>query len=130
MSGSRRRENDMTRLFLTIAVFLTLLEPAAAVRVLEDVENSAELSLIELTLPATASGAVSYTACEGCRPSTHRLDSATQYILNGQNVTFAEFAQAATDLRANSQASERTFVGVYFDLETERVTRITLRATR
>ena len=120
----------MTKLLLTIAVFLTLQGSAAAVRVIEDVENSAELNLQQLTLPSSSVGTVSFTACDSCRPSMHRLTSATQYILNGQNLAFMEFAQAAAEIRANSAASDRSIVGVYFDLASGHVTRITLRAPR
>jgi hypothetical protein len=50
--------------------------------------------------------------------------------LNGQNLAFMEFVQAAAEIRANSAASDRSIVGVYFDLTSGHVTRITLRAPR
>jgi hypothetical protein len=113
------------RIFATFAL-LAVLGTAHATRVLEQPERSFELSLSQLTLPSSASGALTIKACADCPYRTHILNAGTQYFVNRQIVPFEDFSRIAGEIRANRRALETAFAGVYVDVDTGRVTRVTL----
>jgi len=113
------------RIFATLAL-LAVLGTAHATRVLEQPERSFELSLSQLTLPTTANGGLSVKPCESCAYSTHVLNANTQYFVNNQHVAFADFSRIAGDVRGNRRAAETAVAGVFIDIGTGRVNRVTL----
>lgn len=114
------------KIFATVAL-LAVLSTAQAARILEQPEEGYELKLAQLTLPSTASGGVTMKRCDDCTYSTHVLTSATQFFVNGQVLPFDEFKRIADGLRANSVARETVLANLYIDVDTGRVTRVTLR---
>jgi hypothetical protein len=113
------------RILATVAL-LAMLGTAHAARVLEQPEEGYELSLEQLTLPSSASGGVTMKLCDACAYSTHVLTSGTQYFVNGQKLSFDEFKQIANDLRADRVARETALTGLFIDVATGRVNRMTL----
>jgi hypothetical protein len=113
------------RIFATFAL-LAVLGTAHATRVLEQPERSYELSLSQLTLPANPSGGLTVKTCDTCAYSTHVLNANTQYFVNKQVVAFADFSRIAGDLRGNRTLLGRTVVGVFIDVDTGRVNRVSL----
>ena len=117
----------MLRFALTAgALFLGAIDTSLAVRVLEDTEHSAELALSQIDLPATATGILTFKACESCRVSAHRLTSMTAYVVNGRELPFAELMRTVDEIAAVKNAAEQTLVGVFFDVQSGNVTRIAL----
>lgn len=113
------------RIFATLAL-LAVFATAQAARILEQPERSYELSLSQLTLPSAANGGLTVKPCPSCAYSTHVLTSATGYFVNKRPLPYAEFRDVAESLRANEDPARRVFVGVYVDVETGRVNRVTL----
>ena len=64
--------------------------------------------------------------CASCAYATHVLTSATEYFVNKRSLPFAEFRSFAENLRADEDTARTVFVGVYVDVETGRVNRVTL----
>ena len=62
----------MRKLLVTISLLL-LIDTAAALRVIEQVERAVELTLGELSLPSAEGGTISFSECPTCGVSTHRL---------------------------------------------------------
>jgi hypothetical protein len=112
---------------LIIAVFLACLDTASAVRVLEQLEDPAELGLSQITLPTSDTGTLSYRACDACRLTSLRVDTTTKYLVNDSELPLADFVRVAEEIRAVRGAAERTLVVVFSDIETGRVTRVSLR---
>ena len=113
------------RILATLAL-LTALGAAHAAKVIDQPERSFELSLQNLTLPSGPGGGLTVKACDTCTYSTHVLSAGTSYFVNRQLVTFEDFSRIAEELRGNRRTLETTFVGVFIDVETERVNRVTL----
>lgn len=113
------------RIFATLAL-LASLGTAHATRVLEQPERPYELTLAQLTLPSNASGGLTVKPCADCPYSTHALTATTGYFVNRQSVPFEEFSRIAELLRANRRAADMAFVGVFVDVDTGRVNRVTL----
>lgn len=113
------------RIFATFAL-LAVLGTAHATRVLEQPERPYELQLSQLTLPSTASGGLAIKACDECAYTTHVLSARTEYFVNRQKVAFEDFSRIAGEVRANRRALDTAVAGVYVDVDTGRVTRVTL----
>jgi hypothetical protein len=111
---------------LATVTLLAMLGTAHAARVLEQPEEGYELSLEQLTLPSSASGGVTMKLCDACAYSTHVLTNGTRYFVNRQVVPFDEFKRIAEELRADRVARETALTGLFIDVDTGRVTRMTL----
>lgn len=109
----------------TLAV-LAMSSAAQAARVLEQPERSYELSLEHVTLPTGASGGVSFRTCESCSYTTHVLTAATEFTVNGSVMTFEDFSRIAQELKSSSTTAETTFLGLFVDVATLRVTRVSI----
>jgi len=109
---------------LLIGAFAT---SAQAFRVIEEVENSVEIALTNVTLPSDENGTVSFRTCATCPTETHAVGVETVYRLNGRTLSFQEFALAIEDLPATAEA--RALAGVFFDLNTKRVTRLVVHVS-
>jgi hypothetical protein len=114
------------RIFATFAL-LAVCATAQAARILEQPERSYELSLNQVTLPSAANGGLTVKPCPSCTYSTHVLTATTEYFVNGRSLPFADFSRVTENLRADSDALRKAFVGVYIDVETGRVNRVTVR---
>jgi len=110
-------------------VIAALASSAQAVRVIEQVERPVELALGELALPTDATGQVTYRACPTCALESHSLTQDTLYNLNGQAMSFEDFLAGIDEIRAMPSVEARAFAGVFFDVNTERVTRVIVRAS-
>ena len=111
---------------LATAALLAIFSTAQAARILDQPEQGYELTLEQLTLPSTASGGVAMKRCDDCTYSTHVLTSSTQYFVNGHILPFDEFKRIADGLRADRAARETALTGLFIDVDTGRVTRMTL----
>jgi hypothetical protein len=112
---------------LATAAMLAVFGSAQASRILEQPERSYELTLSQLSLPSAANGGLTIKPCASCPYTTHVLTAATEFFANERGLPFAEFTRVTEDLRADRDALNKTFVGVYVDVETGRVNRVTLR---
>lgn len=115
----------MIRRTLAAYALLIVCVSANATRVMEQPERPYELSLAQLTLPSSATGGLTVKACEACAYSTHLFTSATTFYVNNQPLPYAEFSRIAGEIRGSSR--ERTFVAVFVDIASGRVTRVKLR---
>jgi hypothetical protein len=102
---------------------------AHAFRVIEEVENSVELALGEITLPSDATGRVRYRPCATCPAATHSVSEETIYRLNGRVLPLVEFLAEVEDIRRRPSIEARAVVFVYFDLNTRDVNRVTVRVS-
>jgi len=116
----------MNRSIVAVMALLigALASSANALRVIEDVEGSVEIALRDLTLPGDDTGTVVYRACATCTVKTHSVTASTSYHLNGQAMPFVEFSAAIDEIRDKPSVEGRTLAGVFFDLNTQRVTRV------
>jgi hypothetical protein len=116
------------RIFATFAL-LAVVGAAQAARILEQPERSYELSLSQVTLPSADNGGLTVKPCASCPYSTHVLTSGTEYFVNNRSLPFADFRRVTENMRDDSDALRKAFVGVYVDVETGRVNRVTVRHT-
>jgi hypothetical protein len=114
------------RILFAVAL-LGLVNTAGAVRVLEQAERSAELTLNQLTLPAGSDGTLTFKMCTDCRTDRHRVTAGTKYVLDGHEVTLEDFLLATEEIRKSHVANETTTATVFLDLATELVTRVSVR---
>lgn len=114
----------MKRLWLLVALGWPTINVAGA-QSLELTEGAAELQLSDMTLPAHAFGSVIYTSCETCTPQVRQVDSSTVYVGPSGPVSLGEFLNEAARLMGTAEGQE-TFVGLFYSLADERVTRIRL----
>lgn len=117
----------MLRPALAVWMLLGAFDMASAVRVLEDVESSVELTLSWVELPASSTGAVTFKVCTSCTASAHRLEAATTYFVNGSEVSFADLLRTVGEIAATKNGAVQTLVGVFFDVHSGHVTRVALR---
>jgi hypothetical protein len=113
------------RILATFAL-LVAAGTADATRVLEQPERSVELGLAQLRLPTSGGGGLTLKECADCAYSTHVLTQATTYFANGQGLPFEEFARVVAELEGSQRAADRAFAVVFIDVDTGRVTRVTL----
>ncbi len=117
----------MIRAGMTIALGLWALTATAGMRVLEQVEQPYELDLSAVQMPAGPAGTVSFKTCDTCRLELRSVYSGTKYFVNGRELAFKDFLPAVQSLRAATSRSSLPFVGLFVDLQSQRVTRITVR---
>jgi hypothetical protein len=111
---------------LVAATMLVAFASANATRVLDPVESSVEVALPNLTLPAEAGGTVTLRACTDCAYSSHRLSDGTEFRVNRKAATLAELLDFVAASRQSRAAIDNTLVTVFLDVNTERVTRISI----
>jgi len=116
----------MRKLLVTISLLL-LIDTAAALRVIEQVERAVELTLGELSLPSAEGGTISFSECPTCGVSTHRLTEATVFQANRQTVPFVEFIRIVELIADKPNGADRAVAVVFIDIETGRITRIEVR---
>jgi len=112
-----------TPLLITIAMG-SISVALAAPRIVDQPEGSYELALAEVTMPRSITGMVAFKSCETCRTTALRVSGRTRYSVNGSEVAYGDFSEQLEDLRDVDDRS--VFVGVYYDLETNFVTRVSV----
>ena len=116
----------MRKLLVTLSLLL-LIDTAAALRVIEQVERAVELTLGELSLPSAEGGTISFSECPTCGVSTHRLTEATVFQANRQTVSFVEFMRVVELIADQPNGADRAVAVVFIDIETGRITRLEVR---
>ncbi|MEO8464315.1 MAG: hypothetical protein ABI640_03170 [Gammaproteobacteria bacterium] len=112
---------------LAILALLGCMGSASAFRVLGQPERPFELTLSQLTLPKDTSGSVTLHEGDTGRVSTRRFVDGAKFVVDGRELSYADFLQIMNDLRVNSTTNDRTVANVYVDVVTERVTRVAVR---
>jgi hypothetical protein len=114
----------MKRLLIALAL-AGLAVGSASAQSLEVLEGAAELELSDITFPASTAGSVIFTECDTCGARTLQVDTSTVFVGSAGPVPLAEFLAEVAQLRATAEGQD-TFVGLFFSLTTNRVTRIAL----
>jgi hypothetical protein len=118
----------MNRRLVLIAVAATLIGTAGA-RTLEIVEGAYETVLADVTFPGSIAGTLILKMCDTCDAKALAVDSGTVYVgPDGQRKPLAEFLDDVARLRAAPGGEQSSAVGVFYSLETDRVTRVRLHA--
>jgi hypothetical protein len=112
----------MRRSILALALTLALATGAAA-NDFELLEGAYELSLTNVILPNSQGGVVVFKTCRDCESTGRAVDSRTRYLLGDRELPLPDFLAAVEEIRA-SPGAQSTFVGVYYDLKTNAITRI------
>jgi hypothetical protein len=112
---------------LVLAAMLFAFANANATRVLDPVESAVEVSLANLTLPASATGTITLRECNDCPYSNHRLGDGATFLVNRKPATFEEMTEFVAAARQSRAAIDGTLVTVFLDVNTARITRISLR---
>jgi len=116
----------MFRKLLLIAVAGTLIGVANA-RTLEIVEGAYEAVLSDVILPGSIAGTLIMKMCATCESTSLRVNSDTVYVgADGREKPLADFLIDANLLRDAADVERSTGVGVFYDMESLRVTRIRL----
>jgi hypothetical protein len=120
----------MTIRILALFALLGFMGSANALRVIGQPERPFEVALSRLTLPPNIGGMVTVRACDECRVSTHRFADGAKFVVDGRELRFDEFLKVVTDVRGSPTTNARTVVGVFVDVNTERITRIAIMLPR
>lgn len=112
---------------LVAAAMLFAFANANALRVLNPVENAVEVSLSNLTLPSDAAGTVTLRECTDCPYSNHRLGDGATFRVDRKAATFEEMRDFVAATRLSRAAIDNTIVTVFLDVNTARITRISMR---
>jgi len=115
----------MTRTTLTLAAVLAFSASAGveAPRI-RSLEKSYELHFRDVAFPTTAVGSVNVAPCGDCARVVHSVTPTTVYLHNDLQLSFAEFQML---LEARRATRRPTYVGVYYGVDTNLVTRIRVK---
>jgi hypothetical protein len=78
-------------------------------RTIKPIEKSYELDLSDVSFPGGALGSITVTPCDTCPRTAH----------------YEDFLKT---VEARRKTSAPTFVGVYYDIESQRVNRVSLKS--
>ena len=106
---------------LIAAIVLGLALPAAAD--FKTIAEAHEVSLANLRLPQSDSGAVSFKTCDECDYETKPVSEDTQWVLNGNSLPLDKFRRGLLSIMDR----EATAVMVLHHLEEDRVIRVEAR---
>jgi hypothetical protein len=109
-----------------LIVLACALDPAWAVRVIEQPEGAYELALGGVSLPAGATGSVSFRPCADCNPTSLRVSNATRYFVNGTAVPLEGLLRNVEQLQQTDGDWDSILLTVYYDRASHRVNRIAL----
>jgi hypothetical protein len=95
-----------------------------AQRTLEIVGNQSvyELALRDVIMPNGAAGTTVFKLCPSCDPIGLAVNANTRYAIAGRELAMPDFLAAVEELRAATEGAAG--VGVFYDLNTNRVMRI------
>ncbi len=117
----------MSRALVVAAMLLGFASASAnATRVLDPVESAVEVAIANLNLPTDAGGTVTLRECADCAYRSHRLGDGALFRLNRKSATFQEVLEYVAATRQSRAAMDGTLVTVFLDVNTERVTRISI----
>ena len=103
---------------LIAAIILGLALPAAAD--FKTIAEAHEVSLDNLRLPQSESGAVAFKTCDGCSYQVKRMGENARWVLNGKSLPLAKFRRGLLSIRDRDAAD----VTVLQHLEDDRVIRV------
>ena len=116
----------MTRQILATFALMLLIDTAAAVRVIEQVERPVELTLGGITI-SSGSSTISFRECPTCGLSTHRLQDSTVYEVNDHVLPLVEFLRVIEEIRDRPEGDDKILAAVFLDLASGRITRVEVR---
>ncbi len=97
-----------------------------ALRIIEQTEESYELSLHDIVMPRSVGGSISFKPCEDCKTQSLRVSSATRYFVNRVELAFADFLRAVESIGQTNGGNAETAVYVHYDFDSRRVNRLRL----
>jgi len=115
----------MYRRLITIAVACVSLNAGAA-QTLQLVEGAHELFLADVIFPSSIAGNVTFKICSSCDTQVLPVDSGTAFVGPAGAVSLDEFRNLVAEIRSTPNGNQTTAVGVFYNLETNRVTRVSL----
>lgn len=110
---------------LTILLLLGFTALANAQQGLQLVEGGYELTLADITFPNSTAGTMIVQECDECDRRSLQVSSGTIYSLPSGNVALSDFLEVVAELRLTEQG-HATYVSVFYDLQTRRVTRVSM----
>jgi hypothetical protein len=118
----------MIRLIAIVALAFAVVGAANAARTIDYEEGAYEVKLIDLVLPGNASGKLSVRTCDSCERISLQVNANTTYSFRGgKPMPLSDFQLAITQLRQKPGASANGVV--FYNLATQRVTRVVLNPT-
>jgi hypothetical protein len=114
-------------LILTLA---TIGASVAQARDIELVEGAYEVSLDAVTLPGSTAGTVSFRTCASCDSVGLRVDGATVYQIGDLTFQLSDFLESTDDIRGSEGGNSGSLVAIYYDLDSNQVTRISVYPPR
>lgn len=111
-----------------VAAFLAFsaVQSAPAIEVMGKIEEALEIHLNFVEMPLSETDAIRINGCTGCQTVTKQVTPTTRYFISSTELPFVDFRAAVDDLKASHRGAETTLVGVFYNVETELVTRIVL----
>jgi len=109
---------------ILIAALLAVPQVSFALRVLEQIERSYELSLDAVSVPRGATSAVIFRTCDTCSSQSLAVTASTKYFVDERELTHAEMLSAVDAIRLQPGGNDGTLVGLFYDIDTNVVTRI------
>lgn len=106
-----------------LIVLLGLLA-APAMAALQALEQAVELRLDQVTLPGGPGSQMPVRRCADCPTMMLQVTAATTYYVSPSRTAVS--LQELKDAAAGSTPRQKTFLNVFFDPETRRVTRLVL----
>ena len=113
-------------LIMTLALVFGWTSAVHAAKIIAQPEDAVELALGEVSLPGSTAGTVIFKACSDCKTRALRVHNLTIYKVNGRTVRLEDFLKAAEEYRKQRGGAAKTAVYVYFDVESQRVNRLSL----
>jgi hypothetical protein len=118
--------NTFARIALAAVLALGVVPSTSAIEVLGKIEEALEIHLNFVEMPLNESDAVRINGCASCATVTKAVTPATRYFISRTELPFVDFRAAVDDLKASHRGAETTLVGVFYNVETDLVTRIIL----
>lgn len=115
----------MYRPIIAIAIACASVNAGAA-QTLQLVEGAYELLLADVTLPSSSAGNVVFKMCANCDTQILAVDSGTSYVAQTGPISLDDFRATVAEIRQAPDGNQTTAVGVFYNLETNRVTRVSL----
>jgi hypothetical protein len=114
------------RIALAALLSFGALPTTSAVEVLGKIEEALEIHLNFVEMPSNDADAIRINGCTACPTVTKDVTPATRYFIGRSELPLVDFRAAVADLRASHRGAETTLVGVFYNVESDLVTRIIL----
>lgn len=113
---------------IVVSILMTAyLLPAAAQKIVRQMEDAHELTLASLTLPLHLPGPMSFVPCDGCANQALTIVAGTSFLVDGEALEFAAFAEVSNAIRSVAGRASQTPVYIFFDVQSQQVNRVLLR---